>query len=172
MQKTALLVIDAQNEMFADAYPVYKSGELLGNIRSLIEKARAADTPVVFVQHNDQALVAGTHDWQIHPSIQPEEGDAVVQKKKPDAFWETELQDVLQEKGVEHLVITGNQTEYCINATTRQADALGYQVTLVEDGHGTWDSDTLSAEEIINQHNSEWSSFASLKKAGEVRFAE
>lgn len=172
MQKKALLIIDAQNEMFAEAYPVYKSEELLGNLRSLIDKARADGAPVVFVQHNDQALVAGTHDWQIHHAIQPEEGDAVVQKKKPDAFQETGLQDVLNEKGIEHLVIAGNQTEYCINATTRQASELGYQVTLVEDGHGTWDSDTLSAKEIIDQHNSELGTFAALRKAEEVRFAE
>lgn len=172
MPKTALLVIDAQNEMFAEANPVYKSGELLHNLQSLIEKARMSDVPVVFIQHNDQTLVEGTHDWQIHPSISPKDGDAVIQKRTPDSFHKTDLQDVLKAKGIEHLVVTGNQTEYCVDTTTRRAFSLGYRLTLVEDGHGTWDSDTLSAKQVIDHHNGVLSTFAALKETGEIEFAE
>lgn len=172
MPKTALLVIDAQNEMFAESNPVYKSEELLQNLQSLIEKARAAGSPVIYVQHNDQGLVEGTHDWHIHPAIQPEEGDAVIQKRTPDSFHETDLQQVLQEKGVQNLVLVGNQTEYCVDTTTRRAFSLGYRLTLAEDGHGTWDSDALSAKQIIDHYNGVLSSFAVLKKTEEIEFAE
>lgn len=172
MPKTALLVIDAQNEMFAEANPVYKSEELLRNVQSLIEKARASGSPVIYVQHNDQGLVEGTHDWQIHPSIQPEEGDTVIQKRTPDSFHETGLQQVLQEKGIRNLVLVGNQTEYCVDTTTRRAFSLGYRLTLVEDGHGTWDSDGLSAKQIIDHHNGVLKAFAALRESEKIGFEE
>lgn len=170
MSKTALLVIDVQNEMFAEANPVFNSEKLIRNLQTLIQGARASRAPVIYVQHNDQALVEGTHDWQIHPSIRPEAGDAVIQKWTPDSFHETDLQEVLQEKGIEHLVVTGNQTEYCVDTTTRRAFSLGYRLTLVEDGHGTWDADSLSAEQIIGHHNRVLRSFASLKETEKVLF--
>lgn len=80
MEKAALLVIDAQNEMFDEANPIYKGKELLENLQLLIEKARSSDVPVIFVQYNDETLVNGTHDWEIYPSIGPygmnEKGDS------------------------------------------------------------------------------------------------
>ena len=170
MPNTALLIIDAQNEMFDESNPVYKSEELLENLQSLIEKARSADVPVVYVQHNDGGLVKGTDFWEIHPAICPKENDAVIQKWTPDSFHETVLQDELKAKGIQNLVIAGNQTEYCVDTTTRRAFSLGYKVTLVKDGHGTWDSGSLSAKQIIEHHNSVLGGFAALKEANEVQF--
>lgn len=170
MPNTALLIIDAQNEMFDESNPVYKSEELLENLQSLIEKARSANVPVVYVQHNDGGLVKGTDFWEIHPAISPKDSDSVIQKWTPDSFHETALQDELKAKGTQNLVIAGNQTEYCVDTTTRRAFSLGYKVTFVKDGHGTWDSDSLSAEQIIGHHNSVLGSFADLKETKEVQF--
>ncbi|MDN7240719.1 cysteine hydrolase family protein [Planococcus sp. N028] len=172
MKKTALLVVDAQNEMFADSNPVYNANEMLENLKTLIEKARSADVPVVYVQHNDGGLVKGTHDWEIHPAISPKEGDPIIQKWSPDSFHETELQDKLKTNGIENLIITGNQTENCIDATCRRAFDLGYKVTLAKDAHGTWDSDTLSAKQIIDHHNEVLSNFADLKETRDIEFSE
>lgn len=172
MKKTALLVIDVQNEMFDESNPVYKSERLLENLQALITKARSAEIPVVFVQHNDGGLVNGTHDWEIHPSVSPQEGDLVIQKWTPDSFHETNLQDELKTKGIENLVITGNQTEMCVDTTCRRAYSLGYDVTLVKDAHGTWDSDSLSAKQIIGHHNEVLSNFADLKETKEIAFTD
>lgn len=171
MKNTALLVIDAQNEMFAEDNPVYNKDGLLENLQNLIEQARSANVPVVFVQHNDRALAAGTHDWQIHASLQPLDGEAVIQKTTPDSFHKTDLQDVLKTKNIENLIIAGNQTEYCIDTTCRRAFSLGYKVTLAKDGHGTWDSDLLYAKQIIDHHNDVLSSFADVKEAKEIQFS-
>ncbi|WKA56820.1 cysteine hydrolase family protein [Planococcus shenhongbingii] len=168
MQKTALLIIDAQNEMLAGANPVFNKEELLENLQYLIEKARSADIPVVFVQHNDKALVAGTYDWQIHRSIRPQEGEPSVQKRTPDSFHETDLEKALKTWAIENLIVAGNQTEYCVDTTCRRAFSLGYTVTLVKDGHGTWDSDSLNAKQIIDHHNEVLSYFADVKNAKEV----
>lgn len=172
MPKMALLIIDAQNEMFEQANPVYQSGKLLENLQALIKKARSADVPVIYVQHNDPGLIKGTDFWQIHQSITPEVDDFVVQKWAPDSFHETKLLEVLKNKGIKNLVIAGNQTEHCIDATTRSASNLGFDVILAKDAHGTWDSEAMSAEQIINHHNELLSIFSTLQDTDDIEFVE
>ncbi len=172
MPNTALLIIDAQNEMFDPANPVHESDKLLENLQNLIQKARSAGVPVIYVQHNDAGLVEGTDFWQIHESIQPEAGDLIVQKKSPDSFHETVLLEKLKSQGIENLVIAGNQTEYCIDATTQSASKHGFNVTLAKDAHGTWDSESMSAVQIIDHHNEQLSRFAELRETRDIQFAE
>ncbi|MGI2326915.1 cysteine hydrolase family protein [Planococcus sp. YIM B11945] len=172
MPKTALLVIDAQNEMFAESNPVFQHDKLLENLQSLIEKARSADVAVYFVQHNDGGLVKGTHDWEIPSVIQPKEGEPIIQKWTPDAFHETALHDQLKAAGINQLVLVGNQTEYCVDMTCRRAFSLGYNVTLAKDAHGTWDSEPLSAKQIIDHHNGVLRTFAAIKETKEIQFTE
>ena len=71
--------------------------------------------------------------------------------------------------GVKNLIITGMQTEYCVDTTCRRAYSLGYRVTLVKDAHSTWGTDLLTAPQIIAHHNEVlggW--FAKLKEADEI----
>lgn len=170
MPNTALLIIDAQNEMFDPANPVHESDKLLENLQTLIQKARSADVPVIYVQHNDAGLVEGTDFWQIHKAIQPETGDAIIQKKSPDSFNETALLEQLKNMEIQNLVIAGNQTEYCIDATTQSASKHGFNVTLAKDAHGTWDSETMSAEQIIGHHNELLSNFTELRETRDIQF--
>lgn len=96
-----------------------------------------------------------------------------MQKRMPDAFYETTLRQELMTRGIKNVVIMGIQTELCVDATCRQACSLNYDVTLVADAHSTWDRGTLSAAQIIAHHNSllgDW--FATLKQASEVTFPE
>lgn len=171
---TALLVIDVQVCNFEDSAPVYGGSNLLAKISGLITRARKAGVPVVYVQHcgPDGAIDQhGTPGWKIHPAIAPAKSDVVVQKRHPDAFQDTSLQRELESKGVERLIITGIQTEYCIDTTCRRAYSLGYYVTLVKDAHSTWDTDLLTAPQIIAHHNDVlggW--FAELKEASEINF--
>src|SRR5690606_36378807 len=172
MSKTALLIIDAQNEMFDPSNPVYQSEKLLENLRSLINKARSAQVPVIYVQHNDAGLVKETDFWQIHSSLTPKEEDLVIQKWSADSFQETGLLETLKSEGIQQLVIGGNQTEHCIASTTQSASDLGYDVILAKDAHGTWDSDGISAEQIISQQNGLLSHFATLQETTDITFTE
>jgi len=171
---TALLVIDVQVCNFEDAAPVYGGSDLLAKISGPITRARAAGVPVVCVQHCGPAGAIdqpGTPGWEIHPAIVPIKGEVVVQKRHLDAFQDTNLQRQLEAKGTERLIITGIQTEYCVDTTCRRAYSLGYDVTLVKDAHSTWDTDHLTAPQIIAHHNDVlggW--FAELKEASEIDF--
>lgn len=173
MKKTALLVIDVQNAMFDESNPIYKGEQLLRNIQNLINKARTANAAVFFVQHNDEEFVTGTPSWEIHSSISPIEGELVIQKNTPDSFHETELHEKLKAEQIQNLIIVGNQTEYCVDTTSRRAFSLGYNVTLVKDAHGTWDTNTLSAKQIIDHHNQLMgNAFATLKETKEIQFSD
>lgn len=172
MQKTALLVIDVQNAMFDESGPIYDGEQLLKNLQDLIDKARTANVPVFFVQHNDEEFISGTPPWEIHSSVAPNEG-VVIQKHTPDSFHETELHEKLKAEQIQNLVVAGNQTEFCVDTTSRRAFSLGYNVTLVKDAHRTWDSDTLSAKQIIDHHNEVLGNgFAALKETKEVQFCD
>jgi len=150
---TALLVIDAQVGMFTPPYAVYQADEVLNTIKILIKRARQMDIPVVYVQHNGATgslEEPGTPTWEIHGEIAPKSGDVVVQKHKPDAFFETILQDELAARGIKRLVIVGMQSDMCVDATCREAKTRDYDVVLVEDAHST---DTPDAEKVIAHHN-------------------
>ncbi|KMY49932.1 cysteine hydrolase family protein [Peribacillus loiseleuriae] len=172
--QVALLIVDVQIGSFREIEPLYKAEELLKNIRLLISNARKKHIPIVYMKFNDKPgkpLERGTSGWDIHPFIAPTEEDTILEKNHPDSFHETNLQQELAIRGVKRIVITGIQTEVCVDATCRHAFSLGYDVVLVKDGHTTYDSEILMASQIINHHNKvlhQW--FANVKELHEIEF--
>ncbi|MFS0690603.1 cysteine hydrolase family protein [Sporosarcina sp. 179-K 8C2 HS] len=175
MKKTALVIIDVQNAMFMEEYPVYQGEVLIRNIKDLLAKARSNKTPIFFIQHNEavgQPLENGTFGWGIHPEIAPAEQDSIIQKTTPDSFHETDFEEQLKQQKIEHLVLAGIQTDICVDTTCRRAFSMGYDVTLVADAHSTWNSGSLSAQQIIDHHNEVLKWFSHLRKTSEIRFSE
>jgi len=168
---TALVIIDVQMGMFDENAPVHNGEKLLQTLSGLIGRARQANVPVVYVQHNDSQFVKGGPAWPIHPSVAPLDGEIIVQKRTPDSFHETDLRDELEKMGIQKLVIGGIQTEYCVDTTSRRAFSLGYDVTLVANGHSTWDNRYINAEQVIAHHNNTLDGWAvTLKPADDVQF--
>lgn len=155
--KTALLVIDVQVEMFSDPKtPVYKGKEMLENIKALIKKARDSNTPVIYIQHtegDDKPMGKGKPGWEIHPAITSLKGDKIVSKSTPSSFYETDLQEILSSLNISKIIVTGMQTECCVDTTVRHAFCLGYDVVLVKDANSTYDIDPLTAPQIIQHHH-------------------
>ncbi|MEA2513561.1 MAG: hypothetical protein QOJ59_3048 [Thermomicrobiales bacterium] len=176
---TALLVIDVQVAMFEDDHLPYRHEEVLGSIRAVIEKARAARTPVIYVQHEETTYEPMKRDapgWQIHPAVAPLPGERTINKKASDSFYGTPLRSELDALGVTDLVVAGLQTELCVDTTCRRAISLDYDVTLVADGHTTWDNDRLTAAQVIAHTNAALSELAHpthrivAKSAEEIAF--
>lgn len=169
---TALIIIDMQVDLLSG--PIYKGDELLKNIALLIEKARLANKPIIYIQHteqDDESMGKNREGWRIHPLIEPDEEDIVVLKYTPDSFHETRLHEELSSRNIKNIVIAGLQTEYCVDTTCRSAFRLGYNTTLVRDGHSTYDSRIITAAQIIEHHNKVLGSwFAKLKTADEIVF--
>lgn len=168
MKKSALLVIDVQNEMFQVNDPVFEGDRLLHNLKQLIAIARSGGIPVFYIQHNDESLKAGSEPWKINPEIAPAMSDTIIQKTRPDSFYNTTLEEELKRKGIEHVILAGMQSELCVDTTCRRASSLGYDVTLVSDAHSTWNNSVLTAQQIIDHVNATLKWFADLKTTEEI----
>ena len=167
MNTKALLVIDVQKDVVANAA---KISEVVSNINSLISHARTSNTPVIWVQHSDDYLLKGSPGWEIVDDLKPFPSDVRIYKTEPSSFANTDLQAHLVSLGTKNLVITGAQTDYCVNATSNSGVELGYQVTLVSDAHTTEDSETAKAIDLINEKNSTFAQIGKVLKASEISF--
>jgi len=176
--KTALLVIDVQVGII-DYFQAYNKDRVLANIDDLLTKARAARIPVVYIRHDGgkgDPLEAHTDGWTIHQRVAPVDGEPIVEKRSCSSFYETPLQAILEKSGISRLIVTGCQTEYCVDTACRHATTLGFDVTLAGDGHATIDNDLLKAEQIIAHHNRALNGFNSgentvtAKPASEIDF--
>lgn len=174
---TALLVIDVQAGIID--YPAYNTDMVLANIGYLLSSARTAKIPVIYIRHaggQGDPLEANTAGWQIHRAIAPLKGEPIVDKRSCSSFYETPLLAMLHESGISHLIVTGCQTEFCVDTACRHATMLGFDVTLAGDGHTTIDTDLLTAAQIIAHHNQILNGFNSgrntvtVKPANEIAF--
>ena len=157
----ALLVIDVQVDVVADAY---ERDAVVGNINSLVEQARRSAVPVVWVQDNDEGMAIDSPEWQLVPELEPLPAEPRVNKQYRSSFESTELESVLADLGAAKLIVCGAQTNNCIRHTIHAALERGYDVTLVEDAHTTsdfeWDNGIVTAASIIDEQN------ASLQEYG------
>ena len=153
---TALLVIDVQQGVVAAAH---ERDAVVTKINTLVDLARGAGVPIVWVQHDDEHLEKGSDAWKFVPELAREESEPLVHKMFGDSFEDTDLEDVLATAGVGHLVVTGAQTDACIRSTIHGAFARGYDVTLVGDAHTTQDQSEWGApppDQVIAHTNLYW----------------
>lgn len=136
---SALLVVDVQNGV-VDRMP--GRDELVSTLAGLVEAARAADSPVVWIQHEAEDLPHGSHGWELVPELVPDDREVVVEKHHRSAFGDTGLGDLLRGRRIERLVIVGAQSAFCVDMAGKHALAEGFDVTWVSDGHGNGDQDT------------------------------
>ena len=153
---TALLVVDVQNDVVKRAY---RRDAVVANIRRVVEKARTAHVPVIWVQQTDQNFIRGTEAWRIVPELMPAEREQTVEKEYGDSFESTTLEAVLRHHGVGKLLVVGAQTDACIRATLHGALVRGYDVVLVSDAHTTEDSTSYGApppDQVVAHTNLYW----------------
>ncbi len=153
---TALLVIDVQNGVVGEAYD---RDAVISNIATLVDKARAADVDVVWVQHNSDELPRDSENWQYVPELVRRDDEPVVHKTYGDSFEDTDLESVLAARGVGRLIVTGAQTDECIRSTLHGAITRGYDATLVGDAHTTEDLSAYGApppDKVIAHTNLYW----------------
>jgi nicotinamidase-related amidase len=153
---TALLVIDVQNGVMTD---VHNRDGVVANIAFLVAKARADKVPVVWVQHSSDDLPDGSDGWRYVAELTQEEAEPVIHKRYPDSFEDTDLEAVLAEREIGHLIVTGAQTDECIRSTLHGAIVRGYDATLVGDAHTTEDLSEWGApapDKVIDHTNLYW----------------
>ncbi len=174
----AVLVIDVQRALCEGEYQTFDSAGVIGRINEVTANARAAGALVVIIQHEskDGLLVHGSRGWELAHELRTAATDTMLRKTATDSFHETELEAILKQHGVSELVISGMQSDFCVDSTTRRALALGFSVVLVSDGHTTLDNKHLTAAQITQHHNETLSNIESfgvmarLESARDIRF--
>lgn len=154
---TALLVVDVQSGVVEGNHD---RDAVVANIAALVDKARTARVPVVWVQHSDSGLPRGSEQWALVPELSRKDDEPLVDKVYGDSFEDTDLESVLARLSVGRLVVAGAQTDACIRSTLHGALARGYDATLVSDAHTTENQTEYGApppELVIAHTNLYWS---------------
>ena len=169
---SALLVVDVQNGVVADAH---NRDAVVANVSRLVDQARAQQVPVVWVQDSLEGST-GSDEWQIVPELSPDEAEPLVHKDYGDSFEATELESVLAGLGIGRLIVVGAQTDMCIRSTLHGALTRGYDTTLVADAHTTEDLTAWGApppDQVISHTNMYWGAqTAPGRTAGTVETAD
>ena len=175
---SALVVIDVQNDVVGGAY---ERDAVVSRIGALVEQARGAGTPVLWVQHNDEGLPKDSDGWNYVAELVRSESEPLVHKQYGDSFEATTLESELAAASVGHLVVVGAESDACIRSTIHGAFTRGYDVTLVGDAHTAGDKSEWGApsvSDVIAHTNLYWNFQAApgrtarVVNAAEVVFGE
>lgn len=164
-EKSALLIADMIRDFVDPGGMLYVPGieVIVPRIASLIAEARAEGIPVIYVNDwhdpDDDEFeqwgphaIAGTPGTEVVDELAPAEGDHVLKKKRYSAFYGTGLEDLLEELGVDHLVIAGTVTNICVFVSAVEALMRGYRVTVPGDAvHALNEEDQRNALDQIER---------------------
>ncbi|MFD1360827.1 cysteine hydrolase family protein [Lentibacillus salinarum] len=161
MKKVAIMVIDMENDFVRPGSSMFvqMANDMLPNVKKLLDACRKEGATVIYTTHvhgkdrgdmgtmeaiwepirEQTALVDNTEGIEIYEEIMPKERDLVIKKHRYSAFYNTDLETQLRNRGVETLIITGTVTNMCCEATARDAQHRDYQVIFVSDATGTMD---------------------------------
>ena len=169
--KTAFLVIDMQNFYVAE---VDTAISIVPNVNRLAAACRAKGVPVIWVimrcaeeegapsqwplyhqyfftdakgQNHLTKLSPGNEGYELYPDLDVQDADRIVTKKRfsPFIIGASDLHDILQEMGIENLIVAGTATNMCSESTARDAMMLDYKVVMVEDANAArYDEDHLA----------------------------
>ncbi len=168
---TALLIVDMQAGMLMDGRHPVQLDSALANINRLVAACRIAGLPIVFIQHCGDAgttFAPGSPGWELHPEVDRQPIDTIVSKTTCDSFFQTQLEQTLHKLGVEHLVICGWATDFCVDTTVRSAVSHSFDVTVASDAHTVADRPHLDAAAIIQHHNQTWAALLTSGKPLQV----
>lgn len=178
--RTALLFVDPYNDFLSEGgklWPrvaeVANSVGLHGNLRAIVAAVRMARVPVFIVPHHRsepgdfqgwdhptpyqqgsaqlQVFAKGSWGGEWHPDFAPQDDDVVVKEHwGSSGFANTDLDMLLKQRRVSHVILIGLIANTCIESTARFAVELGYHVTLVRDATAAFSHEAMHAAHDID----------------------
>lgn len=172
-QDTALLIVDMQNG-FCDAngsmaklgFDYRRLAQPIEACKQLLDAARATDVRTMFTQYVYRAdfsdggvvvdeifpgmkevglCVDGSWDAAIVDQLEPRDGEVIIKKNRPSAFYSTPLESYLRAMKIQNLVICGVTTNICVETTARDASQRDYRTFVVSDAVGEVEQDRHDA---------------------------
>ena len=90
---------------------------------------------------NGKTLISGTWDVEVIDELAPGDGDFMIDKNRPSAFFGTNLDANLKNLGIENLVVCGVTTNCCVETTVRDASQRDYRTFVVKDAVAEYEDD-------------------------------
>jgi nicotinamidase-related amidase len=143
VMKTALLLIDIQNDYFPGGrMELDESPKASLRAKELLRLFRDRNLPIFHIQHISNRKGASfflpdTTGVEIHANVSPLPGETIVRKNFPNSFRNTDLLTQLKDAEVDQLVICGMMTHMCVDATVRAAFDHGYDCVVIQDACAT-----------------------------------
>jgi nicotinamidase-related amidase len=142
MSRTALIVIDVQESFrVRPNWSVVNHPDIADRVQRLVQAARAKGDLVVWILHSEPGTGGAFDPAEGHvrliEGLEPIEGEPVLTKTAHNAFTTTNLQQLLTQRGIGEVVISGIRTEQCCETTARVASDLGYEVVFVSEATAT-----------------------------------
>ena len=129
--RAAVLIMDFQNGIVNTAASDPQS--VVQRASQVLEAARDADIPIIYVVHRGGRFEADSSDAEIHPGVAPAAGERMLRKTRAGAFSTTGLDVLLRELGKDTLILMGVATSGCVLSTVRWAADVGYKLVVVSD---------------------------------------
>ncbi len=150
---TALIIIDVQKGFDNPKWGERNNLQAEENIERLLQAWRDSKRPVFHIQHLSTSLNSplnpNSSGSEIKDNVKPKDAEPVIQKHVNSAFIGTNLEQLLRDKEIKTLVITGLTTPHCVSTTTRMAGNFGFDTYLV--------SDATAAFEIVGHNGKHYS---------------
>jgi nicotinamidase-related amidase len=133
LSDSVLIIIDAQREYVDGVLPLDGVEAAIAETAGLLKRARAAGTPVVHVVHRGGGAFFNPQGpgFQIVEPLRPLPGERVIEKQRVSAFAGTPLEEALRKLGRGKLIVVGFMTHNCVSTTVRDANDLGFAVTVL-----------------------------------------
>ena len=164
LERSALLVLDMQEYFLRPTSHAFipSAPAILWNLQLLITNYRAANRPIIFTRHVNTDADAGmmsrwwrdviradSPDLAISSALDTSAG-IIIEKPQYDAFYRTQLEEVLRSRGVEQIMVTGVMTHLCCETTARSAFVRGFEVFFCVDGTATY-TEELHRSSLLNR---------------------
>lgn len=149
-----LLLVDAQNEITNER--LYKFSEFVSTVKQLIEAARENGVEVIFVRHDDgvgTSMTRGADGFEIYEEFAPEGDEKIFDKRVNSPFKDTGLAEYLSSKNETEIIVTGLQTDYCIDAAVKCGFERGYKIIVPQYANTTFDNRFMTAEKSCEYYN-------------------
>ncbi|HCP24844.1 MAG: cysteine hydrolase [SAR202 cluster bacterium] len=137
--KTAVLIMDFQQRIVANN--ASDPDGVVKQAAQVLDGARNAGIPVIYIMHRGGALTEYAPDVELHDGVKPAAGEPVITKIRPGPFSTTNLDVTLRELGRDTIVIMGVSTSGCVLSCTRWAVDVNYKFIVVKDACSDGDTE-------------------------------
>ncbi|WP_196590853.1 isochorismatase family protein [Pectinatus frisingensis] len=157
MKNEILILIDIQNMYFAKgAYRLHEPEKTAKKAAIILKKFRNDHKPIIHIKHmfNISENPNGDYLLEFNEAVMPQKDEVILTKNYPNAFFKTDLKNVLDGLQATNLVIIGMMSHMCIDTTVRAAQNYNYKIIVVDDACTTmdlkWKGEKIAAKIIHN----------------------